>query len=184
MYIPTWILVIGIVAVIYFFVVKRSKKNNNSSASQKTLTADDLDGDQKDMLKHLSDYRKRTGKQMQTYEEMLKMNENELRTWTLYRIQKENREKLLEEMIAHEEKTGSLRKTVRKEITSGEQTVLNVFDREKSSGTVNALGKMGEILLEDDKEEKDFVMDAIFAKITSDHVGLGEKMEKERNTQK
>ena len=43
---------------------------------------------------------------------------------------------------------------------------------------------MGEILLEDDKEEKDFVMDAIFAKITSDHVGLGEKMEKERNTQK
>jgi hypothetical protein len=152
------------------------------ATEEKTPTVDDLDGDQKGMSKHLSDYRKRTGKQMPTYDEMLKMNEDELRTWTLYRIQKENREKLLEEMITHEEKTSSLRKTVRKKITAGEQAVLNVFDRNKSSGTVDALRKMGKILLEDDKEEKDFVMDAIFAKITSDSIGLGDKMEKERNT--
>ena len=185
MYIPTWILVIGIIVAIYYFWIKRQKKNNTSGIFQeKVPTIDDLDGDQKDMLKHLADYRKKTGKQMPTYEERLKMDKDEMRTWTLYRVQKENREKLLEEMIAHEEKTGSLRKTVRKEITEGEQAVLNVFDREKSSGTVNALNKMGEILLEDDKEEKDFVMDAIFAKIASDSVGLGEKMEKERNIEK
>jgi hypothetical protein len=184
MYIPTWILVIGIILAFYFFVVKRSKKGiENSTSQEKTLTVYDLDGDQKGMLKHLSDYRKRTGNKMPTYEEMLKMKEDELQTWMLYRVQKENRGELLEEMIAHEEKTGSLRKTVRKEITEGEQAVLNVFDREKSAGIVKFLGKMGEILLEYHKEEKDFVMEAIFAKIASDHVGLGEKMEKERNEQ-
>ena len=102
MYIPTWILVIGIIVAIYFFIVKRSKKSNeNSSISsqEKTPTVDDFDGDQKDMLKHLSDYRKRSGKQMPTYEEMLEMNKDELQTWALYRVQKENRKELLVEMI-------------------------------------------------------------------------------------
>lgn len=185
MYIPTWILVVGIVVAVYFFVKRLKKSKSNSNIfKEKTLTVDDLDRDQKNMLKHLSDYRKKTNKRMPTYEEMLKMDEDELQTWTLYRVQKDNREKLLEEMIAHEEKTGSLRKTIRKEITTGEQAVLNVFDRNKSSGAVDALGKLGEIIIDEDKEEKDFVMEAIFAKIVSDHAELGEKMEKERNTQK
>ena len=38
--------------------------------------------------------------------------------------------------------------------------------------------------MEDGGKETDLVEDAIFAKAASDRVGVGEKMEKERNTQK
>jgi hypothetical protein len=151
MYIPTWILIIIVLGIIFYYFRK-----------QKGLHPLDLKNNNP------------------TYDEMLKLNEKEFQQWLLIRNETD-RKNLLMEMIDHEERTGGLRKTIRKEITPGEQAVLNVFSKEKSAETISALGKLGEIVLEEDKEQQDFVQDAIFAKAASDHVGLGDKMEKERN---
>jgi len=108
---------------------------------------------------------------MPTYEVMLEMNADDFKKWVLLRSEKPNRDKFLEEMIEHEEKTHSFRKTGKAELTDGEQITMNVFDREMSRGVVAWLEKMNEFLPEEDR--KDFVLEAILAKATSDHVKLG-----------
>jgi|SRR3989344_2833930 len=120
-----------------------------------------------------------SNKKNPTYDEMLKLSEKEFKQVLLIRNETE-REKLLAEMIDHEERTGSFRKTARGEITGAQQAVLNVFDRQKSAAIVETFGKVKEVLMEDGEKETDLVEDAIFAKAASDRVGLGEKMEKER----
>ena len=106
-----------------------------------------------------------------TYDEMLKLSEKEFQQWLLIRNETD-REKLLAEMIDHEERTGSFSKTAKKEITKQEQLVLDVFNREKSREVIKWLEKL-----------KGFtgynaVQEAIFAKASSDHVRLEEKLKK------
>ena len=47
---------------------------------------DDLTDDQKQMLSHIAEYRKRSGKEMPTYEEMLKLSKEEFQTWLLLKF--------------------------------------------------------------------------------------------------
>lgn len=151
MYIPTWILIIIVLGIIFYYFRK-----------QKGLHPLDLK------------------KNNPTYDEMLKLNEKEFQQWLLIRNETD-RKNLLMEMIDHEERTGSFRKTARGEITGAQQAVLNVFDRQKSAEIVKTFGEVKKVLMEDGGKETDLVKDAIFAKAASDHVGLGDKMEKERN---
>ena len=165
MYIPTWILILVIAGVAFYYF--RRHKNKNSSTEIHPLIKTAM----------------KTSSENPTYDQMLKLDEKEFQQWLLLRNETD-REKLLSEMIDHEERTGSLKKTARKDITHGQQHVLNIFDKEKSSETIKYFKKLEEIMLEDDKEYKSLIEDAIFAKAASDHVGLGNKMEKERNVQK
>lgn len=188
MYIPTWIIVLGIIVAIYYFSVKRYKKNTISSVLQtKEPTIEDLSDEQKEMLNHLSNYRKRTGKQTPTYEEMLSLNQDEFQTWMIIRTQKENREALLNEMIEHEEETGSFAKTLKPTHKPHEKLIVDVFKKEKSKEVVEALEDLFKVAYENDTETKDedkdrdIIRDSIYAKSTSDYFKLGEKMEKERN---
>lgn len=114
-----------------------------------------------------------------TYDQMLKMNEEDFKKSLILRSETD-RVKLLEEMIDHEERTGSFRKTAKEEISGSGQAVLDVFDRDKSSRIARTFEKVKEVLTESEKEDIDLVEDAIFAKAASDHVGLGDKIGKER----
>lgn len=108
---------------------------------------------------------------MPTYDEMLEMDEEKCGEWILLRTEKPNREKLIEEMIDHEERTKSFEKTMAgKEITGEQRMVLDIFDRMKSLSTIQLLSKLEETL---EGEEKDIVQEAIFAKTASDLVHLG-----------
>lgn len=161
MYIPTWILIIVIAAVAFYYFRKR--KTNNIHPFIKTAME------------------KNNGNP--TYDQMLKMNEEDFKKWLTLRNETD-RERLLAEMIDHEERTGSFRKTAKKEVSGPEQAVLDVFDIDKSARIVRTFGKVKEVLTENEKEGIDLVEHAIFAKAASDHVGLGDKMEKERNAEK
>jgi len=160
MYIPTWILIIVIAAVAFYYFRKR--KANNIHPLIKTAME------------------KNNGNP--TYDQMLKMNEEDFKKWLTLRNETD-REKLLAEMIDHEERTGSFRKTAKKEISGSEQAVLDVFDIDKSARIVRTFGKVKNALTEGEKEGIDLVEHAIFAKAASDHVGLGDKMEKERGNE-
>lgn len=157
MFIPTWILIIVIAGVVFYYFRKR--KANNIHPLTKTAM--------------------KTNNKNPTYDEMLKLDEKEFQQWLLIRNETD-REKLLSEMIDHEERTGSFRKTAKKEITGAEQSILDVFDINKSARIVRTFGKVKDALTEGEKEGIDLAEHAIFAKAASDHVGLGEKMEKER----
>ena len=129
MYIPTWILVIIIIAVAFYYFRKRKIKNDIHPLIKTAME-------------------KNNGNP--TYDQMLKMNEEDFKKWLTLRNETD-REKLLIEMIDHEERTGSFRKTAKK-ISGSEQAILDVFDI-------------------------DLVEHAIFAKAASDHVGLGRTRE-------
>jgi hypothetical protein len=147
MYIPTWILII-IIAGISFYYIRNKKKSSFVATEKRNLT----------------------------YDEMLKLDEKEFQQWLLIRNETD-REKLLAEMIDHEERTGSFRKTAKKEITVSEQAALDVFDVNKSARMVRLFGKVKSSLTEDEKEGVDLVEHVIFAKAASDHVGIGTKTE-------
>lgn len=157
MHIPTWILIVIVTGVAFYYFRKR--KANNIHPLTKTAM--------------------KTNNRNPTYDQMLKLDEKEFQQWLLIRNETD-REKLLSEMIDHEERTGSFRKTTQGEITGAQQAVLNVFDKQKSAEIVKTFGEVKKVLMEDEEEETDLVEDAIFAKAVSDRVGLGEKMEKER----
>ena len=106
-----------------------------------------------------------------TYDQMLKLDEKEFQQWLLLRNETD-REKLLLDMIDHEERTGSFRKTAKKEITGAEQAVLDVFDIDKSARIVRTFGNVKKVLTEGEKEGIDLVEHAIFAKAASDRVSL------------
>lgn len=103
------------------------------------------------------------------YEEMLKMDAESFRDLIVKRVEVVHREKLLEEMIEHEGKTGSFQQTVTREITPEEQVVFNIFIKDKSAEAVSFLSRMKNLLDENSPEEsKDLVMEAILAKAASD----------------
>lgn len=114
-----------------------------------------------------------------TYEEMLEMNEEDMKKWIAYRTQKENISTLLGEMIVHEEVNNSFRKTIAGDLSKIQETLLNVFSRKESSNTVKHLNTIKEILVDGDKEGVDLVMEAIFAKSASDYFKLDKKIEEE-----
>ena len=117
-----------------------------------------------------------------TYDEMLKLGDEDFKN--LISLREEcNRAKLLEEMVDHEERTGSFRKTARKEISGPEQAVLDVFYKDKSTKTVELFDKVKNTIAENDKAGIDLVQEAIYAKAASDHVGLGDVMEKRRSNE-
>ncbi len=161
MYIPAWLLVIAIVAVAFYYFRKNKTATEPHPLIKKVME-------------------KNNGNP--TYDQMLKMSEEDHKKWLILRVETD-REKLLSEMIDHEERTRSFRKTAKKEISGPEQAVLDVFDIDKSARIVRTFGKIREVLTENEKEGIDLVEHAIFAKAASDHVGLGEKMEKERGNE-
>lgn len=112
-----------------------------------------------------------------TYDEMLKLDEKDFQNLLCVRNEY-NREKLLEEMIKHEEGTGSFRKTAKEEVSGGEQALLDVFDGKKSTKIVETFEKVKKVLTEGKKEGIDLVEHAIFAKAASDYVllNIGDKV--------
>ena len=114
-----------------------------------------------------------TGEKIPSYDEMLAMNVDDLRKWVLLRSQREHRDKLIQEMMRHEEVTHSFQKTAKDPAIEGEHVALNVFDSEKSAGAVEWLDKLGEL----SGSGEDFVREVIFAKAASDHVHLGTHIE-------
>jgi len=151
MYIPTWILIIIIAGVAFYYFRRHKNKNFSAKASNGNPT----------------------------YDQMLRLGENEFQQWLLLR-NGTDREKLLAEMIDHEKRTDSFRKTAKKEITGAEQAVLDVFDINKSARIIRTFGEVKSALTEGEKEGIDLVGDVIFAKAASDYIKLGDKIEKER----
>lgn len=125
------------------------------------------------MKKALQKYYEENGSDthIPTYTEMLEMSADEFKKWIVFRVENPHRDQLLKEMIVHEESTGSFKNSARKEITPAEQVVLDVFNPAKSVEIVSLLGRMKDILGENE-EPSDLVQDAILAKAASDHVGL------------
>lgn len=192
MYIPIWIIVI-VAAVGFWYVLQRLKRVENhvgvsKSTEQEIDARNDLTPDQKEMLKHISAYRQRTGKEMPTYKEMLALSKEEHQSWLIFRALKDNREKLLAEMIEHEEKTGSFGKTARGNDPPHTKLVLDVFKKDRSEEVTDVLQRLSdtanELGYEKDGGKGDIIRDAIYAKAASDYVGLGEKMEKDRHAEK
>ena len=153
MFIPTWILIIVIAGVAFYYF--RQHKNKNSSPE----------------IHPLIKIAMKTNNENLTYDQMLKLDEKEFQQWLLLRNETD-REKLLSEMIDHEERTGSFRKTAKKEITGAEQAIFDVFDIDKSARIVRTFGKVKEALTEGEKEGIDLAETAIFAKAASDKVSL------------
>lgn len=159
MYIPAWLLVIAIAAVAFYYFRKHKTTTEPHPLIKKAME-------------------KNNGNP--TYDQMLKMSEEDHKKWLVLRVETD-REKLLSEMIAHEKRTGSLRKTAKKEISGAEQMVLDVFDIDKSARIVRTLGNVKNVLSDSGEKAEDLVKHAIFAKAASDYVGLGNKMERDRS---
>jgi len=129
------------------------------------------------MANHIAKYRKKSGKKMPTYEEMLGLNKEEFLSWVLFRIIGLNREKLLEEMVEHEDKTGSFAKTGREDDPAHIKFILDAFKNSKSKEVIAHLQSLTDIVnkygyKDSDNREGDIIRDIIFAKATSDYVGL------------
>ncbi len=105
-----------------------------------------------------------------TYDEMLELDEEDFKNLLAIRDEY-SRVKLLEEMIEHEERTCSFRKTAAgKEVSGSAQAILDVFDKQKSPHIVQAFGTLKSALTEEEKQGIDLVEHAIYAKAASDHV--------------
>ena len=110
-----------------------------------------------------------------TYDEMLKLDPEDFKYLLAIRDEY-NRVKLLEEMIEHEERTDSFRKTAAgKEVSGSAQAILDVFDRQKGPYIIQTFGKVKKALVGSGGEKIDLVEHAIYAKAASDHIGLGKK---------
>ena len=152
MYIPIWILIVAIIAIFYF-IIKRFRKIES----------------------HLNISKGEVGAKIPTYDEMLKMNEDDFKKWITIRSEKPNRIVLLQEMIDQETRTHSFANTARKEITPASQAVLDMFNKDKSTDIADFLERLSNVASEEGDGDTDLVQDAIFAKAASDHVGLGAK---------
>ena len=108
-----------------------------------------------------------------TYDEMLEMSEDDFKKWILIRIQKPNRDRLLLEMIGHEARTKSFYKTVDHELSKSEQTILDVFNPQKSAEIIATFEKIDRALKDSSEQEPDLLKHAIFAKSASDKVHHG-----------
>ena len=122
------------------------------------------------MLNHIAEYRKRSGKEMPTYEEMLKLSKEEFQTWLLFRVQKPNRNKLLTEMIEHEEKTGSFGKESRERISELLEKEVDSPYLQFAQGIFKKDNKKMVQILEDENVGGDEIRDSIFAKAISDYM--------------
>ncbi len=112
------------------------------------------------------------------YGQMLSMPEEDFKKLLLVRLEHPHRQKLLGEMIEHEERTHSAEKTMLgKEINQTTRMVLDVFNREKSKEIVELLEKTRMTLAETTQDATDLVRDAMLAKATSDFVHLGTQRE-------
>jgi len=105
-----------------------------------------------------------------SYDEMLKMGEEDFQEVLLLRTETPYREKLLEEMLEHEKKNGSFAKTATGEISDTQKLILGVFDEDKSVESISLLHRASEQANKHGGDEIDLVNDAIFAKATSDLV--------------
>lgn len=143
----------------------------------KQIKFEDLDDFQKDMLKDISEYRERTGKDMPTYDEMLGFEESKFQSWILFRTSEDIRKDLLDEMIDHEERTKSFHRTATGNESPIEQLVLDAFKKEDSEEIINTINNLDKVAKETGYEEEhgkeaDLVNQIIYAKATSDFVNL------------
>lgn len=103
---------LAIVAIGIYYFRKQKIAKGSTSAFSKQILNDSIE----ESLKNTP------------YDEMLKMNEDDFRNCIAYRAEMD-RERLLLEMIEHEERTGSFRSTAKKELSGAEQMVLAVVMR-------------------------------------------------------
>lgn len=113
-----------------------------------------------------------------TYPEMLDLNEEDFKQWLVMRSSAENRESLLEEMVDHEERTHSFRRTAKKELNEGQILALSLFDRNKSKQAMELFNKLNEIDVEgeDPVDKVDLVLNTMMGKAASDYARLADKM--------
>lgn len=97
----------------------------------------------------------KTPKKYPSYEEILSMKEADAQKIFLERHTVDLKS-LLEEMIDHEEKTGSLAKTIRGEIKPEEQMILNVFDKTKSKEVAELFNKIDNSLADSEMTRKHY----------------------------
>ena len=191
MYIPIWILMVVIVGAAFYYF---SKKQKEMPAQQKAISQSNLGEADKDwlddenwkeiMLQHLSKYPQRTGKNMPTYDEILKLDEDEFKAWLFVMANSDHEKDTLEQMIDHEERTHSFEKTKREDASVFTKAILDVFRRERSKEIVDLLKRVDESYRKGKHEEGecvDIVKQALWAKANSDYFGLGKKNEKERS---
>ena len=182
MYIPTWILII-IIIVVFYYIIKRFRKiesHISTSENQENPLLEGLTNDQKQMANHIAKYKKKNGKEMPTYEEMLGLNEEEFVSWVLFRIIGPNREKLIKEMVEHEDKTGSYAKTGRKDDPAHIRFILDAFKKNKNKEVVARLQSLTDTVnkygyKDGDNRKGDIIRDIIFDKSTLDYAELVKK---------
>jgi len=109
-----------------------------------------------------------------TYEKILEMTKDKSQKIFFERYSTDLRV-LLEEMINHEEKTGTFAKTAKGKIKPEIQIILNVFDKEKSKETVSYFDKIDRLLADHKDSETSLLSEAIFAKFASDLYELHKK---------
>jgi hypothetical protein len=114
------------------------------------------------------------GQQYPSYEEILEMEEAEAQKIFLERHTADLKT-LLEEMIDHEERTGSFAKTARGEIKPAEQMILNVFNKTKSKEIFELFSKIDNALTDSGDDAPNLIDDAVFAKFASDFHKLYKK---------
>lgn len=158
MYIPAWLLALAVAVIGIYYFRKQQVVKNSAFFYSKQILSDSIE----ESLKNTS------------YDEMLKMNKDDFRNCIAYRTEMD-RERLLLEMIEHEEQTGSFRSTAKKELSGAEQMVLDIFVIDKSARVVRNLGNLKRVLSDSNEKAEDLVEHAIFAKAASDHVGLSNK---------
>ena len=122
------------------------------------------------MLSHIAEYRKRSGKEMPTYEEMLKLSKEEFQTWLLFKVQKPNRNKLFTEMIEHEGKTSSFEKESKERISELLEKEVDSPHLKFAQGIFKKDNKKMVQILEDENVGGDEIRDSIFAKAISDYM--------------
>lgn len=189
MYIPSWLLIVLIIVGGFYYLNRKGASNHgntNSTENQKSKK-DWLEGEnwKNEMLIHLAKFPKRTGRSRPTYNEMLELDEDEFKAWLFVKAESDNQEELLQEMIEHEEDTGSFAKTSKPNGTEFEQVILDLFKREKSDEVAGILRKLCEVtdehgLNDVDGSSTDLIKTALWAKGTSDFYKLGDKIEAER----
>jgi len=134
-----------------------------------------LTEDQQKMLSHIADYRKRTGKEIPTYEEMIEMPRDEFYTWLFYKTQKPHRRKFHRELTTHEERTGNFGSLKDEEILEMLDWKAEVSSKDVAGLARGIVEKGNEKLVETISDEKfygDKVRDILYAKAVTDFLNL------------
>ena len=104
-----------------------------------------------------------------TYDEMLKLGEKDFKKHMRTR-DSSDREKLLEEMINHEERTHNFRKVLGcQPLLRDDYLVIDVFYKKTSAHLVELFEKIKDIFIKAGKEPVDLVKDAISIKAGADY---------------